>query len=345
MKYLLHVVFIFIFVSSCVTSEGKQKKDRPETKLKLGIPLVKLKPLKGDSNVRARSLLGPGDYIREIKVDGRSRFYEVHVPFGYRDDKPAPVIMAFHGGGGQPTAMRWWSRLDAASERGGFIVVYAAGTGYMRKKFGLTFNAGRCCGYALKNRVNDVAYTEAVLDDLDKFFRIDLNRIFVTGFSNGSQMAYYLACKLSDRFAAVAGVAAPMAVPECLPSRPMSVIHFQGKKDRAVPFGGGVGEKGVENTGFSHISAEEHIRLWLKNNKCPKEPTRQWRRGKVQFYRYGPCQDDTEVMFCIIEDGGHSIPGGDLLTQKGEKAMGYVNQDISAADVMWEFFQKHPRKR
>ena len=51
------------------------------------------------------------------------------------------------------------------------------------------------------------AQVAALLDKLEGHLCVDLNRVYVTGFSNGGLLAYELAMSLSDRIAAVAAVA------------------------------------------------------------------------------------------------------------------------------------------
>ena len=82
-----------------------------------------------------------------MKVGDLQRRYRVHVPKIYDASKPTSVIIAFHGGGGNPESMIMLSGLNQKSDEAGFIVVYPYGLGRERDR-GLTFNGGGCCGYA-----------------------------------------------------------------------------------------------------------------------------------------------------------------------------------------------------
>src|SRR4051812_34694970 len=42
----------------------------------------------------------PGDYAFTIQHDGLARMYRVHVPAKYEPSRPAPLLVALHGGGG-----------------------------------------------------------------------------------------------------------------------------------------------------------------------------------------------------------------------------------------------------
>lgn len=57
---------------------------------------------------------------------------------------------------------------------------------------------------------------------------------------------------------------------------------------------------------------------------------------------YGGGEEDSEVMLIEIEGGGHTWPGHETLP--GFETMGKSSKDISANDLTWEFFQKHPMK-
>ena len=49
--------------------------------------------------------LSPGDHTRTLIVADRQRNYLVHVPPSYDGSKPAPVVLAFHGGGSNARQM------------------------------------------------------------------------------------------------------------------------------------------------------------------------------------------------------------------------------------------------
>src|SRR5712691_11431037 len=170
--------------------------------------------------------LEPGNHTRSLEVDMRTRTFLVHVPSSYDGKKPFPVVLAFHGGGSNAEQMVRFCGLNETADKHGFIVVYPNGTGRLEKL--LTWNGGNCCGYAMRNRIDDVAFTKALLDDLAKVVKVDTKRVYATGMSNGAIMAYRLASELSDRIAAIAPVGGPMGKEKCAPKRPVPVIHFHG---------------------------------------------------------------------------------------------------------------------
>jgi polyhydroxybutyrate depolymerase len=286
--------------------------------------------------------LGPGDHTRTLKVGDLDRNYLVHVPKQYDSKTPMPLVLSFHGGGSNAEQMVKFCGLNEKADEAGFIVVYPNGTGRLENRL-LSFNGGNCCSYAMTNKIDDVEFTRNILDDLAKSANIDPKWVFATGMSNGGIMSYLLASELSDRIAAIAPVGGPMGTETCKPKRPMSVIHFHGTDDEFAPFKGGKG-KGPSGTEF--YSVEHSIKTWIKENGCPEEPVVTKLPDKaddgmtVTRKTYGPGKDGAEVVLIEIEGGGHTWPG----QEPRVKFLGKSTKDISANDLMWEFFQKHPMK-
>jgi polyhydroxybutyrate depolymerase len=286
--------------------------------------------------------LGPGDHTRSLEVDQRTRTYLLHVPKSYDGSKPYPVVLAFHGGGSNAEQMVRFCGLNDKADEAGFLVVYPNGTG--RRERLLTWNGGNCCGYAMLQKVDDVAFVRALLDNLGKLVRVNPKRVYATGMSNGAILTYRLASELSNRIAAVAPVAGPMGAATCHPKRPVPVLHFHGTADEFAPFQGGKGPKSLSGTNF--YSVDHSIRAWVKANACAQEPTTVQLPDKakdgtrVTRKTYGPGRTGDEVVLVVIEGGGHTWPGREPLV----KFLGPSTKNISANDLMWDFFQKHPMR-
>lgn len=283
--------------------------------------------------------LQPGDHARTLEVDGQVRRYLVHVPPQYDPATPMPVVLAFHGGGANADTMVAFSGLNKKADQAGFIVAYPEGSGRLERM--LTFNAGNCCGHAAARTIDDVAFTRHVLDDLESIANVDRHRVFATGMSNGAMMAYRLAAELSDRIAAIAPVGGPMGTQECRPGRAVPVMHFHGDADEFAPFAGGRG-RGLSGTDF--YSVQHSIDAWIDANGCNPKPTIQRLPDReddgttVKQVRYGSGRNDSEVILVVIEGGGHTWPG----REPRMRFLGVATRDISANDMMWEFFKKHP---
>ncbi len=286
--------------------------------------------------------LTPGEHIRSLVVSDRQRNYLLHVPRSYDGTKAVPVILAFHGGGSNARQMEHFCGLTDKAEAEGLLVVYPNGTG--RTEQLLTWNGGNCCGYAQHEKVDDVEFVRKLLDDLETVARVDVDRVYATGMSNGAIMTYLLADELSDRIAAIAPVAGPMGKTECHPKRPVPVLHFHGTDDKFAPFKGGRGERSLSQAEFH--SVEHSIGCWVKANECQAEPLVTEEKAKVEDgtkvtrKTWGGGKNGSEVVLIEITSAGHTWPG----RQPALLFLGKSTKNISANDEMWEFFKKHPRK-
>ena len=283
--------------------------------------------------------LGPGDHTLSLAVGGLQRSAIVHVPPQYDRTVAMPVVLAFHGGGANADTMVRFSGLNDKADEAGFIGVYPNGTGRLQRM--LTFNGGNCCGQAAANGVDDVEFTRRLLDDVAGACSIDSKRVFATGMSNGGIMAYRLASELSDRIAAIAPVGGPMGTKGCRPGRPVSVIHFHGTDDAFAPFQGGRG-RGLSGTSF--FSVDHSIAAWVEADGCDPNPVTIRLPDTtddgttVTRTTYGQGKDGAEVVLIVIEGGGHTWPG----REPRLASLGKSTRDISANDLTWEFFQRHP---
>lgn len=286
--------------------------------------------------------LGPGDHRRIITVDDQKRSHRIHVPPKYDPKKPAAVVLALHGAMMDGLMMEMFTGLTKTADDYNFIVVYPNGTG--PGGILLTWNAGLFPGELNKVKVDDVKYLRKVLDDVESVLKVDRKRIYATGLSNGGMMCYRLASEMSDRIAAIAPVAGTMAVEKYEPKRPVSVVHFHGTEDRLVPFKGPEMKKDVPNY-MKFRSVDDTIAACIKANGCVNKPVEMdlpTKEDKIKVKRreYGKCKDDAEIVLYIIESGGHTWPGRDI----APAFLGLSTRNISANEVMWEFFKKHPLK-
>ncbi len=281
--------------------------------------------------------LGPGNHDRSLTIGDANRSYVVHIPPKYNGRKPMPVVLALHGAGMSGRTMMAVFGFNKKADDSNFIVVYPNGSGL--GGLVLTWNSGGVRGMEGQG-ANDVAFIGKVLDDLNSVARIDRKRIYATGMSNGAMMCYRLAAELSDRIAAIAPVAGTMAVAHCEPKRPVPVLHFHGTADNIIPY------DGLANGSPKLItvrSVQSTIETWVKLNACPVNPQVEELPCKIDDLKvvkktYGPGKLDAEVVLYAIEGGGHTWPG----RRSPVQLIGKSTLNISANDLIWEFFEKHP---
>ena len=147
-----------------------------------------------------------------IVSDGERRSYLLHVPASYDPATPVPLVVSIHGFAEWPAHLSDITRWNGLADQRGFIVVYPAGTGFPRR-----WRAG---GGGSAGVTRDVTFMADLIDDLVARYNIDAQRIYVNGFSNGAGLSYLLACRLTDRIAAIGGVAGAYLLPldECRPA-------------------------------------------------------------------------------------------------------------------------------
>jgi polyhydroxybutyrate depolymerase len=274
---------------------------------------------------------------------GRERTYHVHLPPDARTGGARPLVLVFHGGGGTGLGAARLYRFHQLADARGFLVVYPDGM-YRR------WNDGRNpTGERWLNTLplDDVTFISALIDRLRAEFPIDSRRVYATGMSNGGIFSHRLGCELSGKIAAIAPVAGTIAAPEaprCAPEAPLSVIEWHGTDDRFVPYGGGdiLGRPAAGRV----LSVEETVALWARLNGCAggvrqsnlapldaADPTR------VRRSTYGTCHLGSEVTLYTIQGGGHTWPGTAPLP-----LLGATSRQINATQVIWEFFERHPRR-
>lgn len=295
----------------------------------------------------------PGDHEFSVTHQGLRRSYLAHVPPQAAGGKPLPVVVNFHGGGGNAKVHKAYTRMDLAADRDGYIALYPNGSGGIADRF-LTWNAGACCGVAAATRVDDVGFALAMLDDLARRTAVDAQRIYATGLSNGSMMAYRLAAEAPQRIAAVAGVAGAMTLPRFAPALAVPVMHIHSADDQRALYDGGLGPAfPYTDSRVFHQSVEAMLGKWLIHNGCPAEPKisgpvsgtpgAQDATHTAVRYLHAPCRDGTEVVLWKLTGAGHVWPGGvqDYLPA----LLGTGTRVIDANAEMWRFFSRFRRAR
>ncbi len=254
-----------------------------------------------------------------VSVGSTTRSFRLHVPPSYDANKPTSLIVNFHGLQSDAFQEEWISKMTSASDAQGFVVAYPVGIGH-------SFNAGRCCGQATQDGVDDVAFTRALVARIEADACIDKKRVFATGLSNGGHMAYRLACEMADTFGAVASVAGVLSVTEsaCNPARPIPVLHFHGDADPIVPYDAG-----------PTYGAPASMNAFKKKYGCANASgTQAFQNGDATCIAYDGCSADLQL--CTIAGGGHTWPGGNPIP------FGKTSKDVDATQRMLQFFAAHP---
>jgi polyhydroxybutyrate depolymerase len=267
----------------------------------------------------------PGRFPETLTAAGLEREYILQVPASYKGDDDTPLVVNLHGFGSNAAEQAAYSGLPAKAEEAGFIVVSPQGTGDQPHWNFTTVEPGA---------PDDVAFIDGLLNTLSSELCIDAARVYATGISNGAAMSVTLACRLSDRIAAIAPVAGVFFFPGCPSTRPVSVIAFHGTDDKLVPFEGGQIGSG---SGLRAQPIEKSVESWAEHDGCDTGPEDEQVSEHVRLLRYESCDEGAAVELYVVEGGGHTWPGAAF-----DIPFGLTTQEISATDLLWAFFEAHP---
>ena len=263
-----------------------------------------------------------------ITHDGIERDYILYVPEIYDGSTAVPLVLNFHGFGSSASQQMFYGDFRDIADTEGFLLVHPEGTTFIGNQF---WNVGFP---GLSSTIDDVGFTEALIDELATLYTIDLDRVYATGMSNGGFMSFLLACQLSEKIAAVASVTGSMTqdtFDDCNAQLPTPVLQIHGTEDDVVLY----------NENNLSLPIPDVISYWVDHNNCETTPTTTTLPDvdvsdgstiEYSVYEDGDNGITTEHMKVI--GGGHTWPGS-ILNSAG------TNQDIDASMEIWLFFSRY----
>ena len=289
-----------------------------------------------------------GETKQTTTVDRAERWWYRHVPPAHDGTTPVPLVLDLHGYEEGATIHEGTSGLGPFGDQKGFVTVTPQGQGpvpHWDTALGST----------------DLTFVGKVLDTTEQQLCIDTNRVYTTGYSNGAFMASAVACRFSDRVAAVAPVAGVRIIKGCKPRRPVPVVAFHGTADGFVSYAGGLGKQALDlpasdgsgktlrdtmssdqlkATASQKDSVPKIMATWAERNGCAAGHTETGVAADVTKFTYYCPPADAAVLYRVT-DGGHAWPGS-----PGSAALvsivGPTTMSIVANDIMWKFFVAHP---
>mgnify|MGYP002835008261 CR=1 FL=1 len=154
----------------------------------------------------------------DITYAGNERNYKLYIPDTPRkqattQQEYTALIMVLHGYSGDSDTVQNGLSMNSIADTNNCIVCYPNGTRdfdddrfwnvdyqFHRNESNLNYT----------NYPNDVSFLEFLAKEIVNEYNISLNNIFATGFSNGADILYNLACSDSNVFSAFAPVAGTM---------------------------------------------------------------------------------------------------------------------------------------
>ncbi len=253
---------------------------------------------------------------------------QVILPPKYQKKAHWPVIVLLHAFKVSGEFQAHYFGLYKHLKRDGFIL-YIPGTTRDRKGNRFWNAMDYCCNHE-QLPVDDVGYLEKSIKALKQNYKVDPDRIYLLGHSNGAMMAHRLACEHADLFAGVASLAGSgmRDLSQCKPSSSVSILEIHAENDRTVLYSG-MTEEALSNRLkrkplYPYSSIEENVRYpssldtienWAKLNGCDLSRVQRVDQVNYALSAFGKetsktiwdfnCNASTEVQFWSLSRGGH----------------------------------------
>ena len=212
-----------------------------------------------------------------LTVDGTQRNYIAYVPTSLGENRP--LLISCHG-----------MNQDANYQKGMLVIESVADTA----KFLTVFPNGIDKGWDISGD-RDIHYVTALIDRMVTLYKIDRNRVYLSGFSMGGMFTYHAMNRIADKIAAFAPISGyPLWGSSYSSSRPVPIIHTHGTSDDVVTFSG----------------VQSVLNGWIQRNGCPTTPvvTQRYRNAAhITRREWGPGLDGVEVVLMEMAGKGHWI--------------------------------------
>lgn len=273
---------LFPFALVLATSTLACRRDKPE---------IHVSESAGESRVLprvTRPMLDPSavrSTPRTMDLGGRQRSYLVIEPSLREPGRLYPLVLAFHGDGGNASGFHHAWPFESASGKDAWVV----------------YLDGFLATWDLETTIDnpDVSFVEAVVASLSKEAPIDGSRVFATGYSSGGFLANVLACQRPGLLRAIASHAGgapysqrekwPNGFPKCPGQQPVAALALHGERDFTVTLDSG------------RYTAE----YWAYVDGCSATEMETTGYGECRTYR--GCPEGKAVGFCSVPPLGHWV--------------------------------------
>ena len=264
----------------------------------------------------------------------------------------APLVMNFHGLGGDGAGQAAYSGYVDLADAEGFVVAHPSGLIAQSPDQASTWGAVRIWEGTGEDSTarDDVQFVRDLIDRIAVQACIDRSRVYATGFSNGGYFSAHLVCDLADRIAATFSVGGISHPEGCQPSRPLAMGAMHGTDDEVVPFddsresvlvkGRQIDDRKAEDLEafFAEIIPDE-LAEFAAAFDCTVVTESEF-DATTSLTRYTGCDGGVELRFYAIEGAGHIWPG-----TSWDKGSGKNGADsglgISATADGWAFMSKY----
>lgn len=221
--------------------------------------------------------------------------YHLRLPAG---DGPFPVLIWYHGHNGNGVSIHRGGGLQRDFLENGYALL--APNGYQPE--------GGNRSYPARDGAprDDVAFTFAALDGASARADLDMDNLYVGGFSAGGSMAWLLACEAGERLSGMVSVAGALRIPndtDCAGLDGLPVMQVHGFGDAQVPFEG----RGIRD--WHQGSVWDSLDRARLANGCRTNPDN-IEIGEDFRTRAWDASCSGAPVRLDVHDGGHGLPQG-----------------------------------
>jgi polyhydroxybutyrate depolymerase len=277
------------------------------------------------------------------------RSYTIYIPSTWTPNVVSPLLIALHGLSGWDLQLMDNTAFNNLAEANNFIVVYPNGTGEKLGDRGIrSWNGGQVgwcttgnCPPSQISKIDDVGYISNLIDDVSSRYPIDPKRVYLTGHSNGSQLAQRLACQLSNKITAVAVVAGHLALDTCNPDSPVSLLQIYGTEDTLNLENGGTVKIsfGIYSYEFNSKGVMKSVQEMALANGCSSNYSQNnnLTNKDLTIYTWPGCKNGVIVSSIRISGASHAWMGRPAQSADSIKLSGEPYMKIDASKVIWSF--------
>jgi len=245
-----------------------------------------------------------------ITVDGKARKYLLYVPNKVKEN--APLVISLHGAGGTVSTTSHDPDFNTIADKDSFIVVYPQGLPTTFPGLG-GIQANGWTSEGVENF--DTHFLQAIVENVEKKYTIDRQRLYCCGFSNGGMMTYTMANVCSNMFAAFAAIS----------GYPINEFHLHHTSWRPVPF---LHIHGKSDDFVKYSLVPNVIDNMVARNGANPVPQKTTESGKYTKSIYEAGEGGFPIIFYEINGMGH-----EPFTNKTEAN--------SSSQTMWDFFKEY----
>ena len=259
---------------------------------------------------------------------------------------PRPLVLVLHGHGG--SAAQALGQKAGASPLAVWLPIADREGIYIAALDGSKAGWNDCRRDAPGNPpVDDVAFAREVVPKLVAAGRVDPQRVYAMGMSNGAIMTYRLAQELSPPLAGFVAVSGLMASDNgCAQTRQrVPAMVITGTEDPLAPYNGGQVSFGkAQRGGVLGAEATAQALRRMNQNSAPAKRTvfgvaQQRDSSWVERLDFGAANDPGRVALLTVHGGGHIEPSiSQQYRRFYDRLVGRQNHDIESAEVAWRFF-------